>query len=94
MGFFDSKKIREFGYILYALFWNVLSSWLMFSNEGTLEELEEKNEKENVDYYIEVEKPGGRQQLKHRELETKGFLANSTNESLKFMQGCQCLVTK
>ena len=21
MGFFDSKKIREFGYILYALFW-------------------------------------------------------------------------
>ena len=85
MGFFDSKKIREFGYILYALFWNVLSSWLMFSNEGTLEELEEKNEKEIVDYYIEVEKPGGRQQLKHRELETKGFLANSTNESLKFM---------
>jgi len=71
MGFFDSKKIREFGYILYALFWNVLSSWLMFSNEGTLEELEEKNEKENVDYYIEVEKPGGRQQLKHRQLETK-----------------------
>ena len=67
-----SKKVREFGYLLYALFWNVLSSWLMFSNEGTLEELEEKKKNEFIDYYIEVEKPGGRQQLKHRELETKG----------------------
>ena len=31
---------------------------------------DEKNGKE-IDYYIEVDKPGGRQQLKHRELEAK-----------------------
>ena len=36
---FSSKKIRETWYLLYALFWNVMTSFLMFSDHGTLEEL-------------------------------------------------------
>ena len=73
--FFRSKKVREVWYILYALFWNVMTSFLWFSDHGTLDQLENENKKKDdkeIEYYIEVDKPGGRQQLRHRELETKG----------------------
>ena len=42
---------------------------------------DEKDGKE-IDYYIEVDKPGGRQQLRHRELEAKGQLISKGNFSV------------